>query len=218
MNNYKGVIFDLGGVVFSSPMQAFSKLERQHGLEHNFLNRMIVRNGENSAWSKLERGLLSMGNDFFSAFDEEIALAGAKNFSSRELMQEVNQSMGVNQNMLKAIEILKQNQLKVAALTNNWVEKDSSKGFGEQIKDYFDVFIESAKVGLQKPDPEIYKLTLNTMNLQPQQTIFLDDIGRNLKSAKELGITTIKVTEAEIALKELSEFLNLDLQLLSNLK
>lgn len=211
MSKYKGVIFDLGGVVFSSPMQAFSKLEKQHGLEHNFLNRMIVRNGENSAWSKLERGLLSMGDDFFSAFDEEIANAGAKNFSSKELMHEVNQSMGVNQSMLKAIETLKRNQLVVAALTNNWVEKDN-KGFGEQIMDYFDVFIESAKVGLQKPDPEIYKLTLNTMNLQPEETIFLDDIGRNLKSAKALGFTTIKVSEPETALSELSGLLKFELQ------
>ncbi len=212
MKNYKGVIFDLGGVVFSSPMQAFSKLEKQHGLEHNFLNRMIVRNGEDSAWSKLERGLLAMGEEFFSAFDKEIALAGASNFSSRELMQEVNRSMGVNQNMLKAIEILKQNELKVAALTNNWVENDSKKGFGEQIQEYFDVFIESAKVGLQKPDPEIYKLTLNIMELLPEQTIFLDDIGRNLKSAHALGITTIKVSEPEKAIGELSSLLNLELQ------
>jgi epoxide hydrolase-like predicted phosphatase len=211
MNKFKGVIFDLGGVVFSSPMQAFAKFESLHGLEHNFLNRMIVRNGENSAWSKLERGLLSMGSEFFSDFDKEIKEAGARNFSSKALMEEVNNSMGVNPSMLKTIELLKQEKLKVAALTNNWIEDESKEGFGEQIQEHFDIFIESAKEGLQKPDPEIYKLTLNKMKLAPEETVFLDDIGRNLKSANALGITTIKVVEPIEAIKQLSEILKLDL-------
>lgn len=211
MSHFKGVIFDLGGVVFSSPMQAFSKFEKQHGLEHNFLNHMIVRNGEQSAWSQLERGLVSLNDEFFELFDQEIHHAGATGFSSRELMQEVNSSMGVNQVMLNAINTLKQHRLTVAALTNNWVEGNKKAGFGEQIKQHFDVFVESAKEGMQKPNPEIYKLTLARMGLQPSDTVFLDDIGRNLKSAKALGIHTIKVVDPEIAVKELAEAVGIDL-------
>lgn len=211
MSHFKGVIFDLGGVVFSSPMQAFSKFEKQHDLEHNFLNHMIVRNGEQSAWSQLERGLLALNDDFFELFDREIHEAGAAGFSSRELMQEVNNSMGVNQVMLNAINTLKQHRMTVAALTNNWVEGDKNAGFGEQIKQHFDIFVESAKEGIQKPNPEIYKLTLERMNLQASETVFLDDIGRNLKSAKALGIHTIKVIDPEIAVKELAEALDIDL-------
>ncbi len=208
---FKGVIFDLGGVVFSSPMHAFSKMEIKHGLEHNFLNKMIVRNGESSTWSKLERGLLEMNEEFFLAFDQEIAAAGAQGFSSKALMQEVDNSMGVNQNMLTAIATLKQNHFCVAALTNNWIEGKDKKGFGEQIQQHFDIFVESAKEGMQKPDPKIYQLTLKRMRLNAEEVIFLDDIGRNLKSAQALGITTIKVSDAELALKELEKLVQLDL-------
>jgi len=211
MKQFKAVIFDLGGVVFSSPMQAFSKLEQQHGLEHNFLNRMIVRNGENSAWSKLERGLLSLDESFFQAFDLEIAQAGAEKFSSKVLMSEVANSMGVNQCMINAINSLRKNKFKVAALTNNWVESENKKGFGEPIKDHFDIFVESAVEGIQKPDPEIYIRTLNRLEVSANETVFLDDIGRNLKSASALGIHTIKVVDALAAVKELEKVVGISL-------
>lgn len=211
MNTFKAVIFDLGGVVFSSPMQAFSKLEKQYGLEHNFLNRMIVRNGEESAWSKLERGLFSLDELFFNAFDKEITTAGAQNFSSKILMKEVANSMGVNQCMLDAIAALKKNKFKVAALTNNWVESENKKGFADTIKDHFDVFVESALEGIQKPDPEIYRRTLKRLGVAAKDTIFLDDIGRNLKSAKALGIHTIKVIDALDAVKELEKIVQIKL-------
>ncbi len=212
MSIFKAVIFDLGGVVFNSPMHAFSKLEKEHGLKHNFLNKMIVRNGEDSAWSKLERGLVSLDQEFFDAFDKEIAEAGAPGFSSEKLMQAVNDSMGVNQCMLDAIELLRQNNFKVSALTNNWVEKDNKQGFGDPIKDHFDFFIESAVVGLQKPDPRIYELALNTLGAKAEETVFLDDIGRNLKSAHALGIHTIKVVDPLVAIQELENVLEIPLQ------
>lgn len=211
MNQFKAVIFDLGGVVFSSPMQAFSKLEKQHGLEHNFLNRMIVRNGEDSAWSRLERGILSLDKEFFLAFDQEIEAAGAKDFSSKALMAEVANSMGVNQCMIQAISSLKENKFKVAALTNNWVESDNKQGFGDPIKEHFDIFVESALEGIQKPDPEIYKRTLDRLEVQAQEAVFLDDIGRNLKSASALGIHTIKVVDAMDAVKELESVVGVKL-------
>jgi epoxide hydrolase-like predicted phosphatase len=200
---FKAVIFDLGGVVFSSPMQAFSKLEQQHGLERNFLNKMIVRNGNESAWSKLERGLLSLDEHFYKSFDDEIAKAGAQNFSSETLMREVNQTMGINQCMIDAIKTLRRGNYKVAALTNNWIESKGREGFGEAIKSHFDVFVESALEGIQKPDPAIYLRTLKRLEVKPEESVFLDDIGRNLKSAQTLGIHTIKVKDPLEAVKEL---------------
>ncbi len=211
MSTFKAVIFDLGGVVFSSPMRAFSKLEQQHGLERNFLNRMIIRNGEESAWSKLERGLLSLDEQFYQSFDAEITQAGAQNFSSKILMREVNQSMGVNQCMIEAIKNLRKANYKVAALTNNWIESKGREGFGEAIKTHFDVFVESAIEGIQKPDPAIYLRTLKKLDVAASESVFLDDIGRNLKSAQVLGIHTIKVTDALKAVQELETVLGIKL-------
>lgn len=210
MSKTKAVIFDLGGVVFSSPMQAFSKLEKQEGLEHNFLNKMIVRNGADSAWAKLEKGHLAMGPDFYQAFDQEIEEAGAPGFSSKVLMEEVSNSMGINQCMVEAISTLRENGFKVAALTNNWIEPDSD-GFAGQLREHFDEFVESALVGMQKPDPEIYQLTCERLGIEPHEAVFLDDIGRNLKSAKALGMETIKVVEPEPALQALEKIVNIKL-------
>ncbi len=76
---------------------------------------------------------------------------------------------------------------------------------------HFDVFVESAVVGLRKPDPRIYALVCENLGVEPPRVAFLDDIGRNLKPARELGMATIKVDDPDQALRELGALLGLDL-------
>ena len=76
---------------------------------------------------------------------------------------------------------------------------------------HFDVFVESAVVGLRKPDPRIYALVCEKLGLEPSRVAFLDDIGRNLKPAREMGMTTIKVVDPHAALAELAAVLGFDL-------
>jgi putative hydrolase of the HAD superfamily len=204
------VIFDLGGVVFDSPMEAFWAAERRCGLERNFLNRMIVANGHEGAWSRLERGELSLGPDFFQIFDEEIAAAGAPNVSSAAIMQEIAEKGGVRPLMLEAIRRLRAADFRVAALTNNWVN-DEAPDANDQIRDHFDAFIESAVVGIRKPDPRIYQLACEALSVDPTEAVFLDDIGRNLKAARALGMATIKVEAPDAALAELEAIVGIPL-------
>jgi putative hydrolase of the HAD superfamily len=79
------------------------------------------------------------------------------------------------------------------------------------LRPHFDVFLESAVVGLRKPDPRIYSLVCERLGVPPARTVFLDDIGRNLKPARALGMTTIKVDDPEQALRELGALLGLEL-------
>ena len=79
------------------------------------------------------------------------------------------------------------------------------------MREHFDVFIESSVVGLRKPDPRIYELACRELGVAPAQTAFLDDIGRNLKPARALGLATIKVSDPMVALRELSDVLGFDL-------
>ncbi len=60
----------------------------------------------------------------------------------------------------------------------------------------FDHIIESAKIGLRKPDPRIYRMMTETLNVDPKNCVYLDDLGVNLKPAREMGMTTIKVVSA----------------------
>ena len=99
----------------------------------------------------------------------------------------------------------------VAALTNNWAHEGGGGSETDALRDLFDVFVESSKVGLRKPDPRIYAHVCEALAIAPRDAVFLDDIGRNLKTARELGMTTIKVDEPEQALAQLSRHLSLPL-------
>ena len=125
--------------------------------------------------------------------------------------------------MLAAIGRIRAAGLRVGALTNNWVSgvpgavTDVPSGAtpdeprGRALRDYFDVFAESAVVGLRKPDPRIYTLACERLGVAPARVALLDDIGRNLKPARALGMATIKVDDPDQALRELGELLELDL-------
>ncbi len=93
--------------------------------------------------------------------------------------------------------------MKTAALTNNWLGDDGFTRGIELIRPLFDVFIESCKVQLRKPDQRIYRLVLDKLAVSAEEAVFLDDLGHNLKSARAMGITTIKVSDPAVALTEL---------------
>jgi putative hydrolase of the HAD superfamily len=196
------VIFDLGGVVLDSPLDVFAQYERELELAPNTLNRNIVAAGVSGAWSRLERGELTM-SEFYRAFDEEMAAKGVS-VSGLHLMERLAKATAIRPAALKAIRTLRAASRKVAALTNNWVSEDQGTKMAA-LRAEFDVFIESTKVGLRKPNPRIYQLACRELRAEPSQVVFLDDIGLNLKAARELGMTTIKVVSLDLALAELEK-------------
>jgi len=114
--------------------------------------------------------------------------------------------------MLEAIRRLRAHALRVGALTNNWKRSGPDDDvIPHRLKNHFDVFIESRVVGLRKPDPKIYALACRELGVPPERTAFLDDIGTNLKAARALGMTTIKVDAPRPALEELGRLVSLDL-------
>ena len=204
----RAVLFDLGGVVLDSPLDAFAAYERELGLPVHTLNRAIVAAGSSGAWAKLERGELSM-REFFTAFDAELAAAEVQ-ISAETLMAKIAENTQLRPAMLTAIRTIRAAGLKVAALTNNWVSEDQFHKM-DILRPEFDVFIESAKVGLRKPDPRIYELACRALDLPPSEVAFLDDIGANLKAARELGMLTFKVRHYQDTLRELGAALSLQL-------
>ena len=202
MVSYEAVIFDLGGVVLGSPLHAIARYERDHGIPTGFINRVVVESGSGGAWSRLERGELEL-EAFYAAFEGDCQAAGEA-ISARLLMQRIAEISQPRPIMLAAVGAIRSRGLKAAALTNNWVgEGDSTR----PLEPLFDAFIESSALGLRKPDPRIYRHACSVIEVEPARAVFLDDIGRNLKTARELGMTTIKVDEPEAALAELEHVL-----------
>jgi len=208
--SYRAVIFDLGGVVLDSPLHAIARYERDLGIPGGHINRVVVETGPTGAWSRLERGELQM-DEFFGAFDRECAEAGHV-ISAAEMMMRIASATAPRPAMLEAIRRLRTHAFRVAALTNNWADEsaDATPRHAE-LRDLFHVFVESSVVGLRKPDPRIYEHTCSELGVAPDESVFLDDIGSNLKSARALGMHTIKVESAAQALGELARAIDLDL-------
>ncbi|MFQ5415592.1 MAG: HAD family hydrolase [Myxococcota bacterium] len=202
----RAVIFDLGGVILGSPLHAIALYERALGIRTGFINGVVVDSDPEGAWSRLERGELSM-EDFYPAFERDCGDAGEE-ISARELMERIGEISQPRPQMLAAVERIRARGLQAAALTNNWV----GDGAGTDVlKPHFDVFVESSAVQLRKPDPRIYRHTCLLLGIDPGDAVFLDDIGRNLKPARELGMATIKVVDPDQALGELQEILGFSL-------
>eukprot|EP00127_Corallochytrium_limacisporum_P001771 Clim_evm2s80 gene=Clim_evmTU2s80 len=187
----KAVIFDLGGVVLGSPVQAIAKYEAATGIPSGSLGSVF---GSSKAFEKLETGRITQ-QDFYKPFEEECAAAGIANVDAAKLMSEMVAALEPKPDVVMAIQKLKENGLPVVALTNNWMadSSNSSVASDPQVFNLFDHVVESARVGMRKPDERIYSLALEKTGVEAADAVFLDDIGRNLSGAKKLGIHTIKV-------------------------
>ena len=181
---YQAVIFDLGGVVLGSPLHAIAAYEREIGIPANFINRVVMDTAPSGAWSRLERGELSM-EAFYPAFDRDCRDAGCE-ISALVMMERMARAAEPRPAMLEAVARIRQQQVSVAALTNNWIAEPSEPPRHADLRDRFDVFIESSVEGLRKPDPQIYQLACERLAVAPERAIFLDDIGANLAECRHL--------------------------------
>jgi putative hydrolase of the HAD superfamily len=205
---FRAVIFDLGGVVFPSPFEAFDSYDDEAGLEPGTVRALIRTSSETGAWAALERGELTLP-DFYVALEAE---ATAANFQldAAKLMASVARGFGPRPEMARAIQRIRAAELQTAALTNNWPRPEGASfpSSGDELG--FHVVIESAVVGLRKPDPRIYELVLSKLGVDAPDAVFLDDLGINLKPARAMGMTTIKVTDHHEALAELAAVLGFE--------
>jgi epoxide hydrolase-like predicted phosphatase len=201
---YRAVIFDLGGVVFPSPFDAVAAYESDAGLAPGTVRELVRRSSEDGAWAALERGELAL-DECVAALEAEAARTNVT-LDARRLLTTIGTPFGPRPEMVAAVRRIREEGLRTAALTNNWPTPD---GRPMQLPDglAFDVLVESARVGLRKPDRRIYELVLGHLGVEARDAVFLDDLGINLKPARDMGMTTIKVTDAGAALAELAAVL-----------
>ena len=206
--SYRAVLFDIGGVVIDSPLHTIARYEREHGIPEGFLNRVVRDTGPAGAWSRMERGELTAA-EFCADFDSECSARGHL-LPAAAVLERIGLESKPRPAMMEALRRLRAHGLVTAALTNNW-KSDGESSDRHGLRPLFDHFIESSVVGRRKPVPAFYRLAFAEMGRPGERIVFLDDIGANLKAARSLGMTTIKVIDAEQALGELQALLGIEL-------
>lgn len=188
--NAAAVIFDLGGVVLQSPLDVIASYESESRIPEGTINRHVAGQGDDGAWGRHEKGLIDFAT-FCDLFESELAAKGVV-VDAAELMARIAAFAVSRPAVLAEIARLRTAGYKVAALTNSWETMPI-----EGLEGSFDLVVESWREGVRKPDREIFATTLERLRVTPGQTLFIDDLGPNLKTARAMGMDTFKATDEE---------------------
>lgn len=200
----RAVVFDFGGVFTSSPFEAFNRYERDRGLPENLIRRINSANHLENAWARFERAELDL-DGFDAAFAAEARVFGF-DLPGRDVIPLL--SGDVRPEMVEALRRIR-TRFKTGCITNNVPSMQAIGAdrpdnlYRREIVEMFDHLIESSKVGLRKPDPRIYRMMCEALGVAPEECIYLDDLGGNLKPARAMGMITIKVENGPQAISEL---------------
>jgi putative hydrolase of the HAD superfamily len=207
MGEVRAVLWDFGGVILSSPFEAFARYERERGLPEGFLRQLNATNPDTNAWAKLERSEVDLAG-FAELYEAEADAAGHQVEAGAVLAL---LSGELRPAMVQALRRIREEGLAQAGLTNNVAGTEAVRPELAEVMALFDTVLESSKLGVRKPDPRFYDLALEAVGVAPTEAVFLDDLGVNLKPARALGIRTIKVVDPTDALAELQDVLGFTL-------
>jgi putative hydrolase of the HAD superfamily len=203
----RAVLFDFGGVISSSPFEAFAHLEAERGLPADFIRTVNATNPDSNAWARLERGEDDL--ETFGTLWSDEARALGHELDGRLVLERL--AGEIRPEMVNAIRSCG-TRYKTACLTNNFTRAEAA--LSDEVAEVyrlFDAILESRVLGVRKPDPRFYELACEALDVEPGECVFLDDLGVNLKPARALGMHTIKVADPDVALTELGELTGLSL-------
>lgn len=200
----RAVLWDFGGVFSTSPFDAFGRYEKKRNLPEGLLRKVNTINPDTNAWARLERAEIT-AEQFDSEFDREARVLG-HSVPGRDVLSLLFGD--IRPEMVEALRRCK-TVFRTACITNNFgdigpgvVSAERERAW-QDVVGLFEFVLESSKVGIRKPEPAIYRMACEKLGIEPKEAVYLDDLGINLKPAKELGMTTIKVGDPAVAIAEL---------------
>lgn len=220
----RAVLWDFGGVILTSPFEAFRRYESAAGLPQDFIRTINSTNPHSNAWALLERSDIST-KEFDELFAQESSARGHR-VPGADVLALL--SGDIRPNMVAALDAVIAAGFKTACLTNNMVTtnndmvttSDNTVSNGESsnerasaltaVMNRFDVIVESSKVGVRKPEPRFYEIACEMLDVTPGECVFLDDLGINLKPAAAMGMRTIKVVDPVDAISQLAAITGID--------
>jgi len=204
----EAVIWDFGGVFTTSPFEAFRRYEANNDLPTDFIRSVNALDPDANAWARFERAEIDAAT-FDALFLEEAARLGHA-VPGRDVLPLL--SGDIRPRMVAALKACKA-RFKVGCITNNVPGAGHGVGMAAsadkaaavaEILAQFDALIESSKAGVRKPDPRIYQMMCDLLDVAPERCVYLDDLGINCKPAAALGMVAIKVSSEDQALAQLA--------------
>ncbi|XP_038043288.2 acyl-CoA dehydrogenase family member 10 isoform X2 [Anas platyrhynchos] len=209
---YRAVVWDASGVLLPAPHRTAADWEAQNCIPAGTIQQAVTSGGENSPSLKYSRGELTtveflqeLGQQCFEIANVCVPV---DSFLSNLIRHEMIKQLPT---MAEAVQCIRAEGLKTALLSNSF-RLSNGESFLPLDQQHFDVVVEAHQEGKCKPDPRVYKLCLERLDVQPQESIFLDSSSQSLQTAAQLGIKTVKVDDLEVALKELETHLGFPLQ------
>jgi putative hydrolase of the HAD superfamily len=206
----RAALFDFGGVILTSPFEAFAKYEREQGLPDGLIRRLNATDPDSNAWARLERNEVDL-DEFSRLFEAEARRAGHQ-VSGHAVIGLLSGEL--RPQMVEAVRRCSE-RLITGLLTNNFVVGDGHVDRESEMSGVlglFDAIVESSRVGVRKPDRAFYLHACEVLGITPDEAVFLDDLGINLKPARALGMTTIKVVDPDDAIAELESVVGFPLR------
>jgi putative hydrolase of the HAD superfamily len=209
-HDIRAVLFDFGGVILSSPIEGFHAYERSAGLPPRFLQTLNTIDPDTNAWACAERGEIDE-DTFYARFEAE-ARARGHTIDARAVTRTLTGT--IRAEMVDAVRALRP-RYRTACLTNNMrlgqgTAMSPTPTLAADIAEamaVFDHVIESRVLGTRKPEVAFFERACEIIGVAPAHCVFLDDLGVNLKTARALGMVTIKVADPAVALAELAAVL-----------
>ena len=210
----EAVLWDFGGVFTTSPFEAFNRFEAARGLPENFIRTVNSTNIHDNAWARFESSAIDV-DEFDEAFQRESEALG-HSVRGKDVLALLSGEF--RPRMARVLAECKRHY-KVGCITNNMKNTPAQAAPAPNperaartaaILDQFDVVVESSVEGIRKPDPRIYRLACDRLGVAPDNAVFLDDLGINLKPARAMGMITIKVVTEDQAIADLEQATGLE--------
>ncbi|HWD85524.1 MAG TPA: HAD family phosphatase [Solirubrobacteraceae bacterium] len=206
----RAVISDFGGVLTSPLLDAFSSIQDSSGISVEELGMatfaLAGRLGVNPL-IELETGRMSEP-DFLEALGTQLSEQLGRTVHMHGFGEAYFESLNANQPMIDYMRELRGRGYRMAICTNNVREWEQRWRSMLPVDEIFDVVVDSAFVGSRKPEPEIYRLTLDRLDLPAEACLFVDDIDVNCDGARQAGMRTVHFRETGQAIREIEAALN----------
>lgn len=200
------LLCDYAGVLTTSLLGAGEDVCRRYGVDHDgFRSALRALRSVDDPIARVERGEIE-SEDFQLQFTAQLDEALGGVVAGCEFLEQVVKLVAPEPRMIDAVHTLRKAGVRTALVSNSW-----SDHYPDEVLAPFDLALISGRLGMRKPEPEIYLHALRELGAQPAECCFVDDFEANVATADRLGMRTILHTTVELTLPQLSEFFGVEL-------